>query len=64
MNRLLAATLFTAALLTAQSRNPVQWTVETQGATDDDPGRHGAGLAHLRADHSCRRTHPDDHKVE
>ena len=33
MNRLLAAALFTAALLSAQSRNPVQWTVETQGAT-------------------------------
>ena len=33
MNRLLAATLFTAALLTAQSRNPVQWSVETEGAT-------------------------------
>jgi hypothetical protein len=28
MNRLFAVALFTAALLGAQSRNPVQWTVD------------------------------------
>jgi thiol:disulfide interchange protein DsbD len=46
MNRLFAAALLTAALLGAQSRNPVQWTVDV--ASDDlvkvqakmDPGWH------------------------
>ena len=64
MNRLLAASLISAALLTAQSRNPVQWTVETQG-TVRPPRRiqavHGAGLAHLRCHHR-RRSHPNHHQ--
>jgi thiol:disulfide interchange protein len=33
MKRLLAATLFTAALLSAQARNPVQWTVTAEPST-------------------------------
>src|SRR4028118_1622075 len=32
MTRLLAATLFTAVLLSAQSRNPVQWTLDASSS--------------------------------